>query len=123
MIISAAIIYSISIDMTANVPSSGSVIVEINGTNYTNGQDLDIAWGAVGAGAHTKEIKIYSSVNTPVTPSISANGLPNGWTLALSDTSAIPAHGTSTRNIVLTVPSNPAMGDYSWSATLNVATS
>jgi hypothetical protein len=123
MVISAAAFFTLNMNMTANVEQAGSVIVEINGTNYTNAQSLDIDWGAVTEGEHTQAIKIYNQVNTAVIPSIETIGLPSGWALDLSDTSSIAAFGTVTRNLVLTVPSSPLMGPYSWSATLNVATS
>jgi hypothetical protein len=123
MVISAAAVFTFNFNMSADVELAGTVIVEINNVNYTNAQTLNFSWGTVVAGEHTQAIKIYNQVNTAVTPSIQATGLPSGWTLTLSDTSAIPAYGTVTRNMVLTVPSNPIMGSYSWSATLNVATS
>ena len=82
---------------------------------------MSLPWNSVNVGENTAAIKIYNNVNTAVTPTLTPTGLPTGWTLTLSDTSAIPAHGVVTRNLVLTVPANPNAGDYSWSAVLNVS--
>jgi len=122
MLISAATIYTLNFTtMTANVAQSGTVTVTVNTQNYTNGQSLTFDWGTVAIGQNTLSIIIYNNVNAPVTPSITPTNLPSGWTLTLSDTSAISAYGTVTRSLELTVPSNPTAGDYSWSATLNVS--
>ena len=122
MLISAAAIYTtLTLNMTATVAEAGTVTITINNVNYTNTQTLSVDWGSVVAGANNYQIKIYSNVNTAVTPSVTPTGLPTGWTLTLSDTSAIPANGVVTRNLVLTVPSDPTSGSYSWSAVLNVS--
>ncbi|MCW4000975.1 MAG: hypothetical protein NWE93_12120 [Candidatus Bathyarchaeota archaeon] len=123
MIISAASVFTMTMPMTANVAQTGAVTVTINSVNYNTGQSLNIDWGNVASGqVITKEITINNQVNTAVTPSISTTDIPAGWTLELSSTSPISAFGSSTCNIVLTVGTNPVMADYSWSATLNVAT-
>ncbi len=121
MVISATTIYSLNFNMNANIAPSGTVTITIGSTDYTNGQTLDINWTTVNVGANNQAITIHNNVNTPVTPSIVGTGLPSGWTLTLSDNSAISAFGTTTINIVLTVPSNQAAGPYSWTAVLNVS--
>lgn len=122
MLISAATIYtSLTLNMSANVLEAGSVTITINNVNYTNTQSLAVGFGSIGAGTNEVAIKIYNNVNTAVTPSITPTGLPTGWTLTLSDTSSIPVNGVVTRSLVLTVPSSPTAGSYSWSAVLNVS--
>jgi hypothetical protein len=122
MLISAATIYtSLTLNMTANIAEAGTVTITLNNVNYTNTQTLPVAWGTVVAGANNYEVKIYNNVNAAVTPVITPTGLPTGWTLTLSDNSAIAPNGVVTRNLVLTVPSNPTAGSYSWSAVLNVS--
>jgi hypothetical protein len=121
-LVSAAVLYTtLTFNMNATVAEAETVRIIIDGTTYTDGQQLNINWGTVSAGQYTKAITITSTVNVPVTPSVSTVNLPSGWTLTLSDTSPIPAHGSVTRNLVLTVPSNPAVGNPSWTATLKVS--
>ncbi len=122
MVLSAAVIYTLNFNMNATVAESGSITVTIDGTAYADGESLAIDWGSVTPGQqHNKTITITSTRNQPVTPSIAATGLPTGWTLALNDTSPIPAFGSSARNIVLTVPSDAEAGTSSWSAALTVS--
>ena len=123
MVISAAITYTLNFNMSANVAESGTVTITIGSTDYTNGQSLNINWGTVTPGQPSNQaITIHNNVNNAVTPSIVATGLPTGWTLTLSDTSAISAFGTVTRNIVLNVPSNALASNPSWTAVLTVTT-
>jgi hypothetical protein len=122
MLVSAAALYNtLLFRMNATVVESGTVIVVVDGTTYTNGQSLSINWGNVTTGNYTKAINITSTVNTPVTPAIVTTGLPSGWALALSDVSPIPAYGNVTRNLVLTVPSHPLSGTPNWNTTLTVS--
>jgi hypothetical protein len=122
MVISAAITYTLSFNMSANVAESGTVTITIGSTDYTNGQSLNINWGTVTPGQQsTQAITIHNNVNNAVTPSIVATGLPTGWTLTLSDTSAISAFGTVSRNLVLSVPSNALASNPSWTAVLTVS--
>jgi hypothetical protein len=122
MLISAAYLYTLSFSMTANVAEAGTVTVTIDSTTYNSGDSLNLAWGTVVPGQqYTKAITINNNVNNAVTPSIVATGLPSGWTLTLSDTSAIAAKGTATRNVTLSVPSNAVSGSSSWTASLTVS--
>ncbi len=122
MVISAASLFTLDFNMSANVEEAGAVTVTVDSTVYTNGQSLSIDWGNVVSGEYTKDITITNNVNKAVTPSLSTTGLPGGWTLTLSDTSAISAFGEVTRTLVLNVPSSQVADSYSWSATLDVAT-
>ena len=120
LLVSAASYLSFTFNMTATVGESGAVTVTVDGTTYSDGQNMNLNWGTVTAGDNSHTVTITSTVNKAVTPSISAPGLPSGWSLNLNDTSAIPAFGTVTRSLVLTVPTNPTAGSYSWSAVLSV---
>jgi hypothetical protein len=121
MIISAAVTYNLSFNMSANVAEQGTVTVTIGSTDYTNGQSLNINWGTVTPGQqYTQAITIQNNVNNVVTPSIVATGLPTGWTLTLNDTSALSAFGTVSRNLVLNIPSNALVSSPSWTAVLTV---
>jgi hypothetical protein len=121
MIISAAVTYNLSFNMSANVAEQGTVTVTIGSTDYTNGQSLNINWGTVTPGQqYTQAITIHNNVNNAVTPSIVATGLPTGWTLTLDDTGAISAFGTVSRNLVLNIPSNALVSSPSWTAVLTV---
>lgn len=121
-IISAAITYTLNFNMSANVAEGGTVTITIGSTDYTNGQSLTNNWGTVTPGQqYTQAITIHNNVNNAVTPSIVATGLPTGWTLTLSDTSAISAYGTVSRNLVLNVPSNALASSPSWTAVLTVS--
>jgi hypothetical protein len=109
--------------MNATVPASGTVTVTIGATTYNDGQTItNFGWGNVHSGDNTQQISITNNRNEAVSASITATGLPAGWTLTLSSTAAsIPAGQTVPVNMVLNVPSGFAAGSYSWSAVLNAA--
>ena len=122
MVISAALTYTLNFNMNANVLESGAVTITIGGTTYNNNDNLAINWTTVTPGQqYTKTMTITSTVNNAVTPTLTPTGLPSGWTLTLSDTSAIPAKGTVTRDLVLTVPSDALASSPSWTAVLTVS--
>jgi hypothetical protein len=121
MLVSAASYLSFTFNMNATVAEAGAVTITVDSTTYTTGQSMSFNWGTVTVGENTHTVTITSTVNKAVTPSISAPGIPSGWTLGLNDTSAIPAFGTVVRDLVLTVPSNPTAGSFSWSSVLTVS--
>ena len=120
LLVSAASYLSFTFNMNATISETGSVTITVDETTYTDGQSMTFNWGAVNVGENTHSVTITSTVNKAVTPSISAPDIPSGWSLSLNDTSAIPAFGTVTRSLVLTIPSNPTAGSYSWSSVLTV---
>jgi hypothetical protein len=120
LLVSAASYLSFTFNMSATVAEAGAVTITVDSTTYNTGESMSFNWGTVSVGANTHIVTITSTVNKNVTASISAPGIPSGWTLGLNDTSAIPAFGTVTRELVLTVPSNPTAGTFSWSSVLTV---
>jgi hypothetical protein len=113
-LISASILYSYSLSMSATVAPQGSVKITIDATDYTNGAPITINWGTVQWGANNKTITITNNANAALTPSIRASpSLPTGWTLTLSLSSPIAAGGSATGTLALNVPTDTAAGSYS----------
>ena len=123
MLVSAVSYLTFTFNMNATVVEGGTVTVTIGSTTYTTGQSLSIDWGSVTPGqVKTQAIIIHNNVNAPVTPSIANTGLPSGWSLAISNTTAIPAFSDSTMNVVLTVSSTASAGAVpAWTSTLSAA--
>jgi uncharacterized membrane protein len=122
MLVSAAYLYTLSFNMSAYVAESGDIIVTYNGTDYGNATSLSLNWGTVVPGQTTnRSIIINNNVNNAVTPSLSNTGLPSGWTITLSDTSAISAKTSVTRYLILSVPNDAGAGTSSWTTVLNIS--
>lgn len=113
VVISAAVMYTFNVNMTATVATQGTVTVTINGQNYANGQAITLNWGTVQWGANTQSITIINNANVAVTPSLAASSLPSGWTLTLSLNQAIAAGQQATGTLTLDVPSGSSSGTYS----------
>ena len=121
LLISAAILYTFPINMSATVPAQGSVTIRVDSTNYTNGQPMTVNWGTVNWGTNNKAINITNNANVALTPHITTTGLPSGWglTLSLEDLS-IAIGSTAQGNLILTIPTGTAHQTYSWSASITV---
>ena len=113
-LISASVLFSYSLSMSATVAPQGSVKITIDATDYTNGAPITINWGTVQWGANNKTITITNNVNAALTPSIrSSPSLPTGWTLTLSLSQPIAAGGSATGTLTLNVPTDTTVGSYS----------
>lgn len=119
-LVSALTVLSVfTIPMTATVATQGAVTITIGGQAYAN--NTQIAWGTVNWGDTVKSITITNNANTALTPTIVNTNLPSGWTLNLSLNQPIAAGDTATGTLTLTVPTNTASGDYSWSSAVSVS--
>jgi hypothetical protein len=123
MLVSAVSYLTFTFNMTGTVLEGGTVTVTIDNTSYNTGDSLPIAWGSVSPGQqYTHSITIHNNVNTPVTPGIATTLSSTYGTIALSSTTAIPANGQATVNVVFSVSSTaPAGAIPTWTATLTAA--
>jgi hypothetical protein len=128
MLVSAASYLTFTFNMTGTIAEGGTVTVTIGTTTYNTGQSLDINWNTIAAGnvvpvqTYTQSITIHNNVNNAVTPGIATTLSSTYGTITLSSTTAIPANGQTTVNVVFTVSSTaPAGAIPAWTATLTAA--
>lgn len=115
-VFAARAINSFTLPMSGVVPTTGTVTMKVDGNAYTSGTNIE--WGSTPPGVYTKSIEVTNTMNVASPLTFAVAGLPTGFTLTCNLPTSVPAFGSVSGTLTLTIPSNAVAGP--WTCTVTI---